>query len=62
VPVPIGYLITAVLLGACTRAALWPLRSRSPVGTVVYLVGVKFNDRIEGFTAWVRSHEAWARR
>lgn len=34
---PIGYLITAVLLGACTLAALWPLRSQSAVGTVVYL-------------------------
>ena len=34
---PIGYLITAVLLGACTLAALWPLRCQSAVGTVVYL-------------------------
>jgi acetyl esterase/lipase len=41
---PIGYLITAVLLGACTLAALWPLRSQSAVGTVVYLVGMTFNE------------------
>jgi hypothetical protein len=31
-------------LGACTLAALWPLRSQSAVGTVVYLVGMTFNE------------------
>jgi hypothetical protein len=42
--VPIGYLITAVLLGACTLAALWPFPCRSAVGTVVYLVSMTFNE------------------